>query len=434
MRNQRRLRAAAVFAALALAGIGACGRSDNNTSSPGGTTEGGGAVDPSSKTGPGFDGKTITVGLLTVESGLVSAIGQPMSRGFETYMKRVNEKGGIAGKFPVAIKRYDTKYTPADAVTQYNLSKGDVAMYGQILGTNVVNSLKDTLVDDEILGQPATLDAFWVHEPNLMPFGSPYQIQAINGLDYAVRKLDAKSKPACALTKEDEYGQAGLAGFEYAVGKLGLQTGTKAVFAGAADMPAVVTQLQNANCGTVVFTGLSPETNAVVTEAATRNFAPKWIGLSASWNSSLAGTPQAPSATIGYLEQNFHLAAEGVDWGDTSVEGMRQQMEDTQKYAADQAPNGYYTFGYNEAWAVHQVLEFAAKQGDLTQQGILDASHKIDKLTFGNGYADYKYGAPEERAPARLTTIFKIDRTSPNATKADEKMFVSSAAREYDIP
>lgn len=431
MRNQRRLRVAAVLITLALAGLGACGRSDSGSSGD----SGGGGGDASSRTGPGFDGKTITIGLLTVETGLVKAIGDPITAGNEVYFDRVNAEGGIAGKYKVELKKADTKYDPAEAVTRYRQLKGEVAMFGQILGTGVVDAVKDDLTADEILGQPATLDAFWVHEPALMPFGAPYQIQAINGLDYAVRKLDAKNKPVCALTKDDPYGQAGLAGYDFGMEKLGLTSAAKATFKqGDADFTAPINTLQSANCAVVLLGALPTETSPIFQAAATRNFTPTWIGLSASWNVALGGTAESPTPLAPYFQDNYLLAAEGVNWGDRSVPAMGQMMDDLAKYKPDQTPNGYFAFGWNEAWAVRQVLELAAKEGDLTQKGILEASHKIDKLTFEGGYGDYGYGDPADRNPSRQTTIFKIDVSKPNGTDAQEINFVSDAAKAYTFP
>src|SRR6185503_15390301 len=129
------------------------------------------------KTGIGFDGQKITIGVLTPQTGLASAIGIPLTAGNEVFFESLNAKGGIAGRFKVELKTVDTKYDPIEAVNLYGQLKGQVAMFGQILGSNVVDALKDQLTADNILAQPATLDAFWVHEPALMPFGAPYQIQ-----------------------------------------------------------------------------------------------------------------------------------------------------------------------------------------------------------------------------------------------------------------
>jgi ABC-type branched-subunit amino acid transport system substrate-binding protein len=333
----------------------------------------------------------------------------------------------------VTAKRYDTKYEAPAAIQQYGLSKTEVAMYGQIIGTTVVNGVKDQLTDDGILGQPATLDAYWTHEEALMPFGAPYQVQAINGLDWATRTQGAKNKTVCAMTKTDDYGKAGLEGYEFGVDKLGLKSGAKVTFESGQDMTAPIATLKNANCEFVVFTGLSPDSKAATDAAATASFKPKWLTLSASWNpNTLIGAPGSPpSPNTAYLEENFLLLAEGVNWGDESNAMMKQQIADVKQYKPDQQPNGYFTFGYNEAHAVHQVLEAAAKSGDLTQSGILEASHKIEKITFDNGYGDYIYGAPANRMFTPQTTVFKIDRNAPNGTSAVEVNKISDAAKAY---
>src|SRR5581483_12295222 len=65
----------------------------------------------------GFDGKTITLGVITPKSGLVSVIGNPLTAGNEMFWKYYNaEKGGIAGKYKVDLKEEDSAYDPTTAV------------------------------------------------------------------------------------------------------------------------------------------------------------------------------------------------------------------------------------------------------------------------------------------------------------------------------
>src|SRR5215217_5912023 len=103
-----------VAAALALAATGCGGAADDSSSSGGG--EGGGP-----RTGPGFDGKTITLGVLTPLSGPVAVIGNPLTAGNQVYFDYVNkEKGGIAGKYQIELEQADTQYKPDRTVQQYN--------------------------------------------------------------------------------------------------------------------------------------------------------------------------------------------------------------------------------------------------------------------------------------------------------------------------
>src|SRR5215207_1432747 len=89
-----------VAAALALAGCGgAAGEGDKGD-------EGGSGA--SLKSGPGFDGKTIKLGVLTPLSGPVAVIGLPLTAGNQVYFDYVNkEQGGIAGKYQVELEQAD---------------------------------------------------------------------------------------------------------------------------------------------------------------------------------------------------------------------------------------------------------------------------------------------------------------------------------------
>src|SRR4051812_19821780 len=165
-------------AALALVVGGCGGAADNESSSDSGGS--GGAP----KSVPGFDGKTIKLGVLTPLSGPVAVIGLPLTAGNQVYFDYVNSKGGIAGKYKVELVQEDTQYSPPKTVQQYNKIKGDVVAFTQVLGTAPTLAVLPQLRSDGMIAAPASLDALWVREENLMPVGGPYQIQAINALDY----------------------------------------------------------------------------------------------------------------------------------------------------------------------------------------------------------------------------------------------------------
>ena len=93
-------------------------------------------------------------------------------------------------------------------------------MIAQLLGTPIVNAVLEQLVDDDVVAAPASLDSFWVREPNLLPVGGPYQIQAINALDWYVTDGGGEGKKVCSLIQDDPYGEAGQAGLEFAADEL----------------------------------------------------------------------------------------------------------------------------------------------------------------------------------------------------------------------
>lgn len=430
MRSNRGRALVGIALALSLV-VAACGRSDDSSS--GGDSGGDSANAGNPPAGvPGFDGTTISLGVLTPQTSLAATIGDPLTAGNQAYFDRVNAEGGIAGKYQVQLVPKDTEYRPEKAVQEYAATKDSVAMYVQILGTAIQEAVLVEQEADEILSGPATLDAQWVRNPLLMPIGAPYQIQAINGLDYAIRELDATNATVCAMTKDDLYGAAGLEGLEYAAEQAGITIAEQQTFRqGDTDYTAQLGALSGAGCEIVWLTSLPTETIPIMTGASTSGFAPTWMANSPAWTGLLATGELGP-----YLSENFLLMSEGPEWGDTSVPGMAQMLEDIAAYAPDQEPNVYFAFGYAQAWAAAQILEKAVELGDLSQGGIVSAAEQVSELTFGDLLGNYTYGPAADRNPPRASTVFSVDPASAATgfLVAVETNQTSQAAEEYQIP
>src|SRR5918995_7443706 len=206
---------------------------------------------------PGFDGETIRLGVVTPTSGRVAVIGEPLTNGNRAYWDYVNEEeGGVAGRYQVELVIEDSAYDAPTAVQKYNQIKGDVVMFNQLLGTPIVNALLEQLVADNIVAQPASLDSFWVREGNLLPIGAPYQIQAINGVDWYVTEGGGSADSAiCTLRQDDPYGEAGQEGVDFALEQLGMDLTEEVTFPVAnPDFTTQITQLQGAGCEMVWLT------------------------------------------------------------------------------------------------------------------------------------------------------------------------------------
>src|SRR5680860_1400667 len=206
-----------VLAMVAVAcGGGGRGSSDKSSGGKGGAP--GSAV--------GFDGTTITVGAISPQTGIASIIGIPLTAGNQVYFDALNAKGGIAGKYKVKLEVRDSAYNSNTAQQNYSDLRDNVVMLAQVLGTDITNALLTPMRQDDMVGAPATLDAEWVRDANLLPVAAPYQIESINGLAYWVNEGDGKGKTLCVIRSDDLYGQAGLDGVEYAASKLDFKLGT----------------------------------------------------------------------------------------------------------------------------------------------------------------------------------------------------------------
>lgn len=403
---------------------------DEGTEAPEETTggeEGGGEPEEA----PGFDGETIRLGVLTPQTGVAAVIGNPVTEGNRVFFEALNAKGGIAGKYKVELEIADTQYQPQTAVQQYNATKDNVAAYVQVLGTGVVNALLPLLEEDEIVAGPGSLDSFWVPEQYLMPLGGPYQVQAINAMDYWFNQEgnDPADTTVCTMIQDDPYGEAGQAGMEFAAEEIGFEVAETARFAATdTDFSGQINTLKSGGCELVFLVSLPSATGAIIGAAAQQQFTPQWIGQSPTWVGALAQSQIAP-----YLQEHYLLMSEGPEWGDTSVEGMAQMLEDLEQYAPDQGPDIYFAFGYAEAWSLAQVLERAVELGDLSREGIVEAMNTVGTIITGGLLGDYEFGPPEDRKPPRGSRVFAIDPAAPGGLRAVAEEFVSEAAEAFEF-
>ena len=405
-KRQTWLRLLAAFAAVALVATACGGRDDDDAAGDDEAAEGG-----APETVPGFDGETIRLGVLTPTSGLVAIIGEPLTNGNRAYWDYVNEElGGVGGQYQVELVVEDSAYDAPTAVQKYNEIKGDVVMFNQLLGTPIVNALLEQLVADNIVAQPASLDSFWVREANLLPIGAPYQIQAINGVDWYVNEGGGSTDSAiCTLHQDDPYGEAGQEGVDFALEELGIELTEEVTFpVGNPDFTTQITQLQGAGCEMVWLTSTPTDTGSALGKAAELGYQPRWMAQSPTWIGLFVESPLLP-----YLQANFTWVSEGPEYGDESVPGMSELLRIQETYTPDQEPDIYFNFGYNEAKAVHQVLEQAVEMGDLSHDGIVEAMNSIDELEFEGLLGEYGWGAPDDRNPPRANSIFEVDPNKP---------------------
>lgn len=379
---------------------------------------------------PGFDGETISVGVISDLSGPVAVIGEPLTAGGQVYYDYINSLGGIAGQYPIETVEQSSEYNPTIGVQLYNEMKDDVVIIGQVLGTPVVNAVLESLKADNVVAAPASLDAFWVREQNLLPIGAPYQIQAINGLDWWINEGGGSADQVyCTFIQDDPYGEAGQAGVDFAAERLGFEVADTATYvSGDSDFSAQIQQLQASGCEVVFFVATPSVTGGALGAAAGAEFAPQWIGQSPSWINGLADSALAP-----YLEANFVVIGEGSTWGDDSVAGMAAMIAHLDEFAPDQVPDYYFTFGYLQAQAVVAVLEQAVANGDLSRDGIIEALNGLGTLGFDGLSGDYSYGTPDERVPATENTVFAVNPAVPNGVEAIATGYESEFASEFEF-
>lgn len=429
MIRQPWFRLAAISTAIALVATACGGRGDDSDDAGDGDSDEVGDLEAA----PGFDGNTINLGVISDSSGVAADIGIALTAGNRAYFDAVNEDGGVAGEFPVEINEQDHEYDETLAPQRYDAIKDDVVMFSQLLGTPIITSLLPALAEDNIVAAPASLDAEWVGVQHLLPIGAPYQVQAANAVNYWINEMDGEGTNICALVQNDPYGEAGQEGADAGAAANGTELAHVETFEvgtglTGGDLTPQISQLQSADCEMVFLVAVSLDTPGIMTAAEGQGFEPQWFGQSPTWEGTGA---LARDELADYMADNFIWTADGPQYGDESVPAMVDMMD--AQDAAGANPDVYFIFGYAQAWSVHQVLEAAVANGDLSREGIVEAMNGLDEITVGGLFGDYAWGAPEDRNPPRATSFSRPNPDEPVGLEVFEADYTSDAASELEF-
>lgn len=383
------------------------------------------------KAGPGVDTtkKTIDLGILTPLSGPVAApIGVPLTKGIETYFNAANANGGIDG-YKINLVEKDSQYNPQIQVSMYNQIHDNVLMLAESLGSPTTQAIVSLATRDQMLVSVASLDSILARQQYMILIGTPYRLQVENAFDYIVNKLGDKNPKVGIISQDDAYGQDGLKGYQEAVSCYSLNDVAKATYELTdTSYTAQVSAMKQAGAKYVILTAIPTAAAGIIGAAAAIGYFPQWIMNSPAWANGLLGV--SPAFT-GLLEKSVWVVSQGATWGDTSQPGMAEMLNNIQKYAPSQQPDGYFEFGYAEAKVTAAILKKAIENKDLTRAGLLKAFNSLGTVDLGGLFPTAHYGAtPNERVPTRDNSVFGLDTTVPNNFKNLSGDFTGTCAAQ----
>jgi ABC-type branched-subunit amino acid transport system substrate-binding protein len=399
------------------------------------------------KTGVGVEGQTIKLGELTPLTGPIAVIGKPLTRGHEVYFQYVNDVLGGVGKnlpkeqrYKIELVTLDTQYLNDVHVQQYNAVKDKVAAIAQSLGTPQTKAILQQVREDKILTGAATLASDWFKEKYVVANGAPYIAQVANAVQYL---KDKGVQPKIGLIyQDDDYGAEGVVGLEYATKAVGFTIAARASYkATDTEFTAQVNTMKQAGVDHVFLTTTPTATGRLLGAAAALSYAPRWIGNSPAWLGALVGTKEKPSPLVPYMQQTLWVVTDqGCGWADVGAgcEGSKLMQDNLAKYAKDQPPDYFFSFGYTQAMGMHAILERAVELRDLTRDGLARAFESVKTIDSGG----LRYAAPgtgavagfgatcQEKVGMTSSTIWKIDTTQPIAL-ASVANVDSKLAKDY---
>jgi ABC-type branched-subunit amino acid transport system substrate-binding protein len=401
------------------------------------TTEGdGGEMQPPlTDVGVDLEAGTITIGLLTDQTGAFSPLVTQINAGIEAYWANVNANGGIHG-LEVVLNFADTAYNGEVHVQLFEELKDEVVAFGHSVGSPQTVAITPGLIDQGMLAIPLTWYSGW-SDPNynssVVAHGTPYCIEAMNTIEYMVDDSGIEAPTIAIASIPGDYGLDASAGAKLAAEALGLEI----VYDGAGKIiPGDTTSyievgnaIAEADPDIVYHTGIPwigwPEvyTQAVITNGLEA----LWSGASPSW----APTYVAEDSGIrDEITRDFYWAAYYQPW-DGDSEGaatVREVMT-----AAGAPPSDFYGEGFVEGQLMFQALTIAYENGDMTQAGVLAAAKSIESVDYkGLAPSDNYVGEPNDIVQ-RVVHMMRPDPTSETGSQLVAADYTSATAAAYEF-
>lgn len=407
--------AGAVAASLAIALTG-CGRSSSTPTSTG------------SSTAPGFNGSTITLGVLGVTSGALAQPAETLLHGEEAYYDAINAAGGIDGKYKVKLDVMDTAYDPTQATQLYASSKDSVLAYTQVFGTAIEDAVIKQLDADNILSIPSSSDGTLLQQPSAILTGNVGEVDAISIVGYATGKGGHRNDKICYAAMEGELGVSFGKALTWAERQDHAVAGISTTVPDSGDYTPQVQALKAAGCKVVVEKGSGVVLNQLITDASQLGYAPAWYAPATDWTPSMKDSPLGA-----YLTKNLTLIANAPVYGDTSVPGMAAMMAAHDKYTPKDVPVWLWTNGYASAMVMTDVIKKAIGMGDLSRARLQKALNSLTALDYDGVQATQPWGTPGERGFATNYSVVGVDTSTDTGLKAIVSNLNDAVAKGFKV-
>jgi ABC-type branched-subunit amino acid transport system substrate-binding protein len=408
-------------------------------------TTAGEEIDPASITfDVGVDEDTIRIGLNADLSGIFAPLVTQIVDGQEAYWEIVNDNGGIAGR-QVELVVLDNGYDVPKHLENYEVMSGTgdqgVVMFSQSTGSPHTAATADMLVEDDLIAIPLSWYSGWADPTigkNVFEAYTSYCLESMNGVSFMADNFDAQT--VAIISFPGEYGQDGAFGAKYAAEQLGLEVvydGEAAVVPGS-DQTPVITELVNANPD-IVWATINPTTLAEIMGAATsQGLQAQWSGNSPTYNFQLLGTDLGP-----VLDQYYTHSTYTQLWNTGDVPGMHEVVDGMREKRPDAPVSDVYIVAWTEGYITQQILEQAARNGDMTRAGVVAAANEITADLKGLAPDQTWAGEPNDFI-VRESYMYDVtlDKFVPGTVSDEdagtgfellEGPFVSDVAADYDF-
>jgi branched-chain amino acid transport system substrate-binding protein len=323
----------------------------------------------------------ILIGQSAALSGPAQALGTDMKAGIEAYFRHINSKGGINGR-KLVLKTLDDGYEPdrAKANTQQLIEKEKVLALLGYVGTPTANASLPVFTQAKVPFIGAFTGAQSLREPfNRYIFNvrASYFDETEAIVDHLSRQGINK---IAVFYQNDAYGQAGLAGVERAMKKLGLSiVATATVERNTVDVKTAVDTLSKANIQATVMISAYKSCAAFIKEMKKAGSGSQY------WNVSFVGSKA--------LANELGEEGRGVQISQVVPFPWSSGTAVVNEYQKIFSPDGkdIYNFSSLEGFLAAKVLVEGLKRTGkhITRESLIDGLEKMGKADLGGFNVTY---------------------------------------------
>jgi ABC-type branched-subunit amino acid transport system substrate-binding protein len=409
------------LAAVLVVVTAACSTKDDEPSATAGS---GGSDAATLETGPGVTDDTITLGVLTDQSGPFAGASKGIAQGRQLFWDARNADGGVCDR-TVDFTVSDHGYNAQNATTLYADMEPNVLAFDELLGSPMIDALRPSIDRDGVLTMAVSFSSTLLDSPNIVVTGATYDIEMINALQWLVDQgRVAEGDTVGHIYLEGDYGENALAGAEYAADKLGVEIAAQKVQPTDADLTAPVTALADAGADVVLLTTTPPQAASAVAVAQANGLDMSFVGSNPTFSPALLATPAAEAMQASY-EMVSAIAPYASDAaGPTTVRDAFASTFD------GETPTHFVLYGYAQGELMAQILETACENGALTRAGLQEAFQSLDDVDTDGLVAAMDFSDPGQ-PPAREVHILKPDTGVDGGLTEVEGLFASPLAVDF---
>ena len=376
------------------------------------------------ETGPGVSADTITLGVLTDQSGPFAGASLGIAQGRQLFWDARNAAGGVCDR-TVEFDVKDHAYNAQNATSLYAAMEPDVLAFDELLGSPMIAALVPTIGQDGVLTMAVSFSSSLLDNPYVVVTGATYDIEMINAIQWLIDNgRVAAGDTVGHVYLEGDYGENALAGTHYAAERLGVTIAEQKVQPTDEDLTAQVTALDQAGANVVLLTTTPPQAASAVSIAQANGLDMSFVGSNPTFSPALLASPAAAA-----LQESYMMVSSIAPYASDAV-GPASVRDAFSASFADQTPTHFVLYGYAQGELMAQILETACANGALTRDGLLAAFQSLSDVDTEGLVAPMDFSSPGQPS-AREVLILKPDSTVDGGLTVVEDLFASPLAADF---